>query len=73
MNDYRQYPQVNCKLLSAATVPLAVQTPSPQPTKFNAQVSPQPILHPLQQATLVLQQRKMSEVCYFFRWAILNA
>lgn len=72
MNDYRQYPHVNCSgplqvshQGSAATVPLAIQTPSPQPTKFNAQVSPQPVLHPLQQATLVLQQRKMSEVCYF--------
>ena len=63
MNDYRQYPHVNCSGPPAATVPLAIQTPSPQPTKFN--VSPQPVLHPLQQATLVLQQRKMSEVCYF--------
>jgi len=47
--------------VNTAPLPLAVQVPSPQPVTFNAQVSPQPVLHPLQQATLVLQQRKMSE------------
>lgn len=72
MNDYRQYTHVNCsgpsasqvaQQVSTAPLPVAVQVSSPQPVMYNAQVSPQPTLHPLQQATLVLQQRKMSEVC----------
>lgn len=70
MNDYRQYTHVNssgppqpqvAQQVSAAPLPLVAQVPSPQPVRYNAQVSPQPALHPLQQATLVLQQRKMSE------------
>ncbi|XP_020615751.1 WW domain-containing adapter protein with coiled-coil-like isoform X1 [Orbicella faveolata] len=70
MNDYRQYALVNStgpplpqvsQQVSTAPLPLAVQVQSPQPVVFNKQVSPQPVLHPLQQATLVLQQRKMSE------------
>ncbi|XP_078344299.1 uncharacterized protein LOC144629923 isoform X2 [Oculina patagonica] len=70
MNDYRQYVHVNnsgpplpqvAQQVSAAPLPPAAQAPSPQPVMFNRQVSPQPVLHPLQQATLVLQQRKMSE------------
>lgn len=72
MNDYRQYTHMNSSApprlqasqqVNAAPLPLAAQVPSPQPVMFNKQVSPQPALHPLQQATLVLQQRKMSEVC----------
>ena len=71
MNDYRQYAHVNStgppipqvsQQVSTAPLPLAAQVPSPQPVVFSKQVSPQPVLHPLQQATLVLQQRKMSEV-----------
>lgn len=70
MNDYRQYTHVNCsgpsapqvaQQVSTAPLPVAVQVSSPQPVMYNTQVSPQPTLHPLQQATLVLQQRKMSE------------
>ncbi|KAJ7369810.1 hypothetical protein OS493_036326 [Desmophyllum pertusum] len=70
MNDYRQYTHMNSSApprlqvsqqVNAAPLPLAAQVPSPQPVMFNKQVSPQPALHPLQQATLVLQQRKMSE------------
>ena len=75
MNDFRQYAHVNStgpplpqvsQQVNAAPLPLAAQVPSPQPVVFNKQVSPQPVLHPLQQATLVLQQRKMSEVCNLF-------
>lgn len=75
MNDYRQYVHMNnsgpplpqvAQQVSAAPLPPAAQTPSPQPVMLNRQVSPQPVLHPLQQATLVLQQRKMSEVWNIF-------
>ena len=64
INDYRQYAHVNnsapplpqvSQQVGAAPLPLAAQVQSPQPVV--------PALHPLQQATLVLQQRKMSEVC----------
>lgn len=69
-NDYRLH-YVNSNSapprlqLSNAPLPLAAtHIPSPQqPVMFNKQISPQTALHPLQQATLVLQQRKMSEVC----------
>lgn len=67
-NDYRQQyvnsnsnpPQLQ---ITKAALPLqATHVPSPQqPVMFNQQISPQTALHPLQQATLVLQQRKMSE------------
>ena len=50
------------------------QVVSPQPVVYKTNASPQPVLHPLQQATLVLQQWKMSEVClltFFFSHAFL--
>lgn len=75
-NDYRQQyvnsnsnpPQL--QITKAALSLQATHVPSPQqPVMFNQQISPQTALHPLQQATLVLQQRKMSEVCkHFFSW-----
>lgn len=67
-NDYRQQyvnsnsnpPQL--QITKAALSLQATHVPSPQqPVMFNQQISPQTALHPLQQATLVLQQRKMSE------------
>ena len=72
INNYRQYPHVSSSGASSAqtmqpvnSAPLSVAghgVPSLRPAMQSAQMSPQPTLHPLQQATLVLQQRKLSEV-----------
>ncbi|XP_068751451.1 WW domain-containing adapter protein with coiled-coil-like [Montipora capricornis] len=72
VNEYRQLIHVNSSApplpqvvqqgsTTSSLLPQAVQAPSAQPVVYKTQVLSQPVLHPLQQATLVLQQRKISE------------
>ena len=78
INDYRQFSRTNSSMSplpqvaqqgNGGSLSQTGQVVSPQPVVYKTNASPQPVLHPLQQATLVLQQRKMSEVClltFFF-------
>lgn len=70
INDYRQFSRTNSSMSplpqvaqqgNGGSLSQTGKVVSPQPVVYKTNASPQPVLHPLQQATLVLQQRKMSE------------